>query len=52
MIFNQFLGQMAYNVPAVYENRDFAGLSHFVFSLPRVISLLCNELALLVRGYF
>jgi hypothetical protein len=41
---------MAYNVPAVYENRDFAGLSHFGLSLPRVISLPGNELALLVRG--
>jgi hypothetical protein len=54
-LFNNFqpsLEQMAYNVPAVYENRNFAGLSHFGFSLPRAISLLHKELALLVRGCF
>jgi hypothetical protein len=49
-ILSTILAQMAYNVPAVYENRDFAGLSHCEYLPIPSISISYNELALLVRG--
>jgi hypothetical protein len=47
-IFRQILGAIAYNVPAVYEIRNFAGNTYVGTWRARDNSLPCKDLALLV----